>query len=481
METSMFNPDDEEINLFTDEQFVACGATSICYKQIYYGKWLLQKNLRKEFINDEKLRLAFKKEFEIGFQLDHPNIVRYINIHDKEDELYILTDYVDGSTLDSLIQEKAKFLRQLTWQRQFANELLSAIDYLHQRQILHLDLKPDNIMITNVGHHVKLIDLGFSYQDCYPQNCGGSPRYSAPELFESAQTNLSPASDIYSIGRIFHEMHIGKKSIINKCLEKDPAKRYQSILELKNSINSQKVWNIIYAILFILFALIVSEFTFDLFPFQNRNEDIANNLVINILSRSSSPVIVSIKAQKKINLNNIKQWGILFGEEKGLTIRNSKDIDWDNGNHKDIGIAFPTNQNIKATFSGDDLADINLRIMHLFGNQIYYMRPFVILNNSKILYGKSVRFKTSNFSRQKRKCDFANVYWDANYNLFDLQSDEIIHPDAKGNYTVYLSSNEDYKHVTVLHCKAEELTRYHFYKFKDIKNYKEWSNWHAGN
>lgn len=476
----MFNPDDVKVAPTTDAEYVASGTTSICYKQRYYGKWLIKKQLREEFTSDTRMRLAFRKEFELGFQLEHPNIVRYIDIHDEPEELYIHTDYVDGSSLDTLIHTQCDFLHQHSWQKQFVTELFSAIDYLHQRQILHLDLKPENIMITNIGHHVKLIDLGFSYQDCFTQSCGGSLLYSSPELFEQ-KGRLSQASDIYSIGQIFQEMHLGSKKVIEKCLELDASKRYQSISELKNAFYSAKSRIIIYSILFILLTCIAVGFAFNIFPSKASETNIANNISLKILDSSSTPVIVSLRLKEEIDVSLIKQWGILYGMEKGQTIRNSREVDWDNGNPKDIGLRKPTNENAKVTFPGDNLSDMNLRLMHLLENHIYYLRPFVILNNSKILYGKNVHFKTASFSRSPILFDFANVYWNSKHDLFDLQSDEIIRPDTKGYYTVYLSSNEDYRHYILLHCRAHELPRYHYYKFKSFKNYKEWSNWHANN
>lgn len=183
METSKFILDSKDTKI-SEAQYVASGSTSICYKTRYYGKWFLQKELRVELADNSNYRLAFRKEFELGIQLEHPNIIRYIDFHEDGNDIYIRTDFVDGRALSAFIQDNADFLIERQWQKQFVKELFSAIEYLHQRQILHLDLKPDNMMITTVGHHLKLIDLGFSYQDCYQGNYGGSPRYSAPELFQ---------------------------------------------------------------------------------------------------------------------------------------------------------------------------------------------------------------------------------------------------------------------------------------------------------
>jgi serine/threonine protein kinase len=240
MDTSKFNLGNQPAEDITEAEPVAYGSTSICYRLRYYGKLLMQKRLRPELADDPRYLFALKKEFELGIQLEHPNIVRYLNFHQEGKDVYILTDYVEGNPLSTLLSGKAKLLSDRRWQRQFISEFFSAIDYLHQRQILHLDLKPDNIMITSIGNHVKLIDLGFAYQDCYPSNYGGTPQYSAPELFDRSKGSISQATDIYAIGRILQEMHIGSKSIIERCSNQDASKRYQSISELNKALNRSR-------------------------------------------------------------------------------------------------------------------------------------------------------------------------------------------------------------------------------------------------
>lgn len=254
-----------------NEEFVANGSTSVCYKVQYYGKWLFKKRLKKEFRDNQIYVSAFRKEFELGLQLEHPNIVRYVDVKEDEDGVFIVTDYVDGKSLSSFMCENPNYFKLSANRKLFIKEILSAVDYLHQHQILHLDLKPDNIMMTNIGHHVKLIDLGYSYQDCFTQNTGGTQKYSAPEQF-SKKYPLTPACDIYALGNIFQEFHIVRRSVFRKCLKENPKDRYQSVAELRKAIENIKP---IYILLSIMFFIAILILFFSLLP--NSNIEIKNS------------------------------------------------------------------------------------------------------------------------------------------------------------------------------------------------------------
>ncbi|NDV65596.1 serine/threonine-protein kinase [Bacteroides sp. 224] len=217
--------------------YVGEGVTACCYKVNYYGKWLLMKRLKEEYLQNTLYIAAFRKEFELGVHLDHPNIVRYVDIKEDKEGLCILTEYVDGLTLDEFQKETPTHFKNKVNQKQFITELLAAIEYLHQHQILHLDLKPDNILITRQGNHVKLIDFGFAYQDCYLYQPAGSGKYAAPEQ-KTKIGNLSPACDIYAIGCILRGIGVGSKEFIGKCTAFNPQKRYQSINEMRSSMLS---------------------------------------------------------------------------------------------------------------------------------------------------------------------------------------------------------------------------------------------------
>ena len=235
---SVITPHDDH---FADnELFVASGSTCACYLLKLHGRLLLKKQLLPAYADDNRHREALEKEFEVGFQLNHPNIPNYLEFHGDS----LLMEYVDGETLTDFIKHHPTYFRQRRHARQLVDELLSAVAYLHQHQVLHLDLKPDNIMLTRIGYHVKLIDLGYCYQDSFPFTTGGSAHYSAPDK------EKTPASDIYSLGRIFQELGIGGKKVMDRCLSANPAERYQSVEELALAMRMRDFpWKAIAAIL----------------------------------------------------------------------------------------------------------------------------------------------------------------------------------------------------------------------------------------
>ena len=230
------------------ERFVASGSTCACYLLQRHGRLLLKKQLLPAFVSDKRHREALEKEFEIGFQLNHPNIPQYLELQGDA----LLMEYVDGVTLTNFLKQNPNYFQQRHHRQQLVDELLSAVAYLHECQVLHLDLKPDNIMLTRIGHHVKLVDLGYCYQDSFPFTTGGTAEYSAPDK------EKTPASDIYSLGRIFQELGIGSKTLIAKCLCANAADRYQSIDELVSAMRKRHFpWKTTVAILSLLLLCMV--------------------------------------------------------------------------------------------------------------------------------------------------------------------------------------------------------------------------------
>lgn len=217
-------------------EFVGSGGSADCYKVLHNGKWFLQKQLKKELQGNVLYRQAFRKELEIGIRLEHPNIARYLYGQEKDGIPSIMMEYIDGERLDHFLEKYPAYFKQRKKRKQFIEELLSAVSYLHKHEILHLDLKPQNILLTHIGNHVKLIDLGFAYKDCYWQPAGGGTRrYAAPEQWDK-QRACTPATDIYAIGQILEDTGIGSRSIRKRCQAEEVDKRYQSVDELRQAL-----------------------------------------------------------------------------------------------------------------------------------------------------------------------------------------------------------------------------------------------------
>jgi len=209
------------------------GATSDCFKVRIYGKWHFLKRPKKEFINHPLYVAAFEKEFDLGFTLDHPNIVRYLNKGNDSDGIYILTEYVDGLTLNDFREKYPHYFQKEENNRKILSQLVSALAYLHSRQIVHLDIKPENILITNNGNNVKLIDLGLSYSDCYTEITGGTQSFGSPEQFGHSE-HIDERSDMYAVGKLIlylftgqvdilsvRKLPIGLKKLAKRCLQEN--------------------------------------------------------------------------------------------------------------------------------------------------------------------------------------------------------------------------------------------------------------------
>lgn len=248
------------------ERLDVSGATCDCYKVRYYSKLHFLKRLKPEIAGDPRYRALLTKEFEIGFSLEHPNLVRYVN---KGDD-FILMDYVDGDTLDTFIRRQPDYFRSKANRRKFAEQLLSVIAYLHSHQVVHLDIKPDNIMITRIGHDVKLVDLGFCYNDTFPDTPGHTKGFAAPEQ-QSGMPQVDERTDIYAIGKVLAQIPGGKefRSIVKRCTLPHPSERFQTVEEIKEKLK-KKNWTPAAAVVAMLIAI---GSTVALFTLNNSHED----------------------------------------------------------------------------------------------------------------------------------------------------------------------------------------------------------------
>lgn len=207
------------------------------YRVKIYGKLHFLKKLKKEHEDNILFREALRKEFEIGFRLEHPNIVRYVSFHDDE----ILMEYVDGEDLLAFLKNHPAYFEDAEHFDKFVGQLLSALQYLHDNQVLHLDLKPENIMLTRIGCDVKVVDLGCCYSDTFVDSTGYTTQYAAPEQLAGRKVDVR--TDIYAVGKILellpHPPVYNK--VIKRCLNKNPQDRYPSIADLKAALATKKI------------------------------------------------------------------------------------------------------------------------------------------------------------------------------------------------------------------------------------------------
>ena len=234
MESSQFS--DSGSRFEAVEQLEAQGATCDTYRVKLYGKLHFLKRLKPEVAGDIRYQEALRKEFETGYQLEHPNLVRYISLDDD----YILMEYVDGETLSTRLATQPDYFRNRKNTDKFLHQLLDVVGYLHSHQVLHLDLKPDNILLTRIGSDVKLIDLGCCYTDTFPDTTGRTVAFAAPEQLTGGVVDVR--TDIYAIGRILECLpdHHKYNKVIARCTDDNPAGRYLTISDLQDALSARR-------------------------------------------------------------------------------------------------------------------------------------------------------------------------------------------------------------------------------------------------
>lgn len=249
------------------ECYVSRSGHARIYSARRFGKRYMLKCLKPDFLMTPAYRLVLNKEFEIGIQLDHPNICHTISMEVVPDlGPAIIMEYIDGMTLEAFMEE-GKLTKDLA--RKFVAQLTDALGYMHSKQILHRDLKPSNVMVTHQGHNIRLIDFSLSDSDSFNifKSPGGTSGYIAPELMQ-ANARSDIRCDIYSLGVLMACMarHTGDRQMRQAaiaCMNHTPEKRPASMSEVvipPDATTAEKVAVVILSITSILLtALIVYE------------------------------------------------------------------------------------------------------------------------------------------------------------------------------------------------------------------------------
>lgn len=254
-----------EGNLYISTQFqeiekisVSKGGWCDVFRAQRMGKWHILKCLKQEYATKQEYQALLRKEFEVGYHLDHPYIV-HTHSMEEVDGLgpCIVMEYIEGRTLRECIKQGLTKDQSLN----IIKQLCQALFYIHQRQIIHRDLKPDNVMITYNGNHVKLVDFGLSDTDEYAifKKKAGTPRYAAPEQLKTDGT-VSPCTDLFALGIMIQEMPNLPRSIIRiakRCCKTLPEERYQSADEVLDAIarRNRPLWFMAFVLLIVTILL----------------------------------------------------------------------------------------------------------------------------------------------------------------------------------------------------------------------------------
>ena len=219
------------------------------------------KLLINDLTYDDEARTRFERESYIIARLNHANIIHVIDRGlTKDDMPYFVMEFIEGTDLATTAKS-----RNLSHDEKIdiIVQVLKALSYAHRNNVIHRDIKPDNILIDEDGN-VKILDFGIAqfYDDhnkTYDRTCAGMVmgtfNYMSPEQKESAD-NVSAKSDLYSVGVVMYHLFTGKlpngrfsdpselnndipaelNNLILKCLETDPSQRPDSAEQLKTAL-----------------------------------------------------------------------------------------------------------------------------------------------------------------------------------------------------------------------------------------------------
>ena len=252
------------------------GGMGIVYKAKCHllNRFVAVKILKTELSNDEEFLARFKREGTSSASLSHPNIVNVHDVGAQGQINFIVMEYIVGKTLKQLIKEKVRLTPQMALD--ISLQIAKALECAHKNNIIHRDIKPDNIMITE-DNIVKVTDFGIakvlgSRTMTNSNKIMGTAHYFSPE--QAKGIFVDTRTDIYSLGVVMYEMvtgrvpynaessisiammHIQKpvtppKEIITdlpenvnlvilKAMEKEPVKRFQTANEMGKILESIK-------------------------------------------------------------------------------------------------------------------------------------------------------------------------------------------------------------------------------------------------
>lgn len=245
---------------------IGAGGMSDVYKAKDHvlGRFVAIKVLKPEFSEDVGFVSKFHTEAQSAAGLEHPNIVNIYDVGSEDGLHYIVMEYIEGITLKTYIEKKGR----LTFKEavSIAIQVGRGIEAAHNKNIVHRDIKPQNIMISTEGK-VKVMDFGIARaatSNTIHSDVMGSVHYSSPE--QARNGFIDGKSDIYSLGIVMYEMVTGRvpfdgdttvsiaiqhlqeemvppsayapdlpislEKIILKCTQKSPSRRYQNIGDL---------------------------------------------------------------------------------------------------------------------------------------------------------------------------------------------------------------------------------------------------------
>ncbi len=171
------------------------------------------KVLRHEFVDSEDHRERFRREARLTARLNHPGIVPVYTLGEHHELVYIVMQYVHGSSLADRLRTGTKFPADQA--AQVLYDLAETLHYAHREGMLHRDLKAENVLLDQSTGHARLTDFGIArLRDASPDeweraHAFGTPHYMSPEQ-AAGEADLDGRSDVYSLGVLGYLMLSGR-------------------------------------------------------------------------------------------------------------------------------------------------------------------------------------------------------------------------------------------------------------------------------
>lgn len=170
------------------------GSTCDAFVTKLHRRRVFIKRLKDQFRDSSRHRAALDKEYDLGVNLHHPSLPDYREFHGD----YIVMDFVDGLTIAEMIRRNDPWLSNPDNVSRMLTQLIDVVDYLHQHNVLHCDIKSDNVMLTSGQRNLMLIDLDKAYTDWLDDTAGD------PSLYDS--TTHQSDMDFHGIGKLVERL-----------------------------------------------------------------------------------------------------------------------------------------------------------------------------------------------------------------------------------------------------------------------------------
>lgn len=204
---------------------------------------VIVKLLKPHVKNRREWVERFQREARVCAKLKHPNVVDVYALGEKEGYHYITIEYVHGTSLKDLLKNAGSLPSHIAIS--ITDQILQALSFVHQHQIVHRDVKPGNILINTYGQ-AKLSDFGLAQVEEEPTvtqqgSIIGTPAYMAPEQISGS--NLDGRSDLFALGAVIYEMLSGEQAFAGEnystCLYKIMNETPSPLTELNQAISEE--------------------------------------------------------------------------------------------------------------------------------------------------------------------------------------------------------------------------------------------------